>query len=307
MKLTFYLSLQFLVLRRKVQSIGFSPIVAYVGITLIAVICSILILDKFHFAGWIYACLSLFLIGKLSSKARNSFLKLQFPSSSYYVLRVVENMLAAIFPLVMLGLFYQVFPAVFLLIGMIGLAFIRFDSGISLNFPTPFFKHPYEFIVGFRQYIWLILASYFLAYQGVRVENFTLIVIAYFFLILSIPNFLSEIEKPFHVWIYDKNPRAFLLYKLWIGLIYSSFLSLPLGLVTTLSFTDQLLTLFCLQMIIYLNLASVILVKYARFPQKADVFFSIMVGLGMAFPPFLLFIYFYFGPKAFKNLSQLLT
>ncbi len=307
MKLSFYFSLQFLAFKRKVHAIGFPPIVAYMGITLIVVVCSILILDKFHFAGWIYASLCLLLIGKLSAKARNRFLKLQFPPSSYYRLRVLENMLASIFPLVMLGIFQQVLPAIFLVVGAWGLAFMRFDPGIPLNFPTPFFKHPFEFIVGFRRYVWLILAGYFLAYQGVRVENFSLIVIAYFFLILSIPSFLSTVEKPFHVWIYHKNVKAFLLYKLWIGFLYSSFLSLPLGIVATLSFSDQLLTLFLLQIMIYLNVGSVILLKYGRFPRQADVFLSIMAGLGMIFPPFLLFIYLYFGPKAYKNLSQLLT
>ncbi|MEL6194093.1 MAG: hypothetical protein AAFR66_18680 [Bacteroidota bacterium] len=307
MNLTFYFSLQFLALRRKVQPIGFPPVTAYLGISLIAVVCSILILDKFPFAGWIYASLSLFLIGKLSGKSRNSFLKLQFPSASYYLLRVVENMLAGIFPFMMLGLFQQALPAVFLFTGAMGLVFLRFDPGISLNFPTPFFKHPFEFIVGFRQYIWLILGSYFLTYQGVRVENFTLIVVGYIFLVISLPSFLSIVEKHFHVWIYDKNPRALLLYKMWIGILYSSLLSLPVGTVAILYFPNQQLTLFFLQTMIYLNVGSVIIVKYARFPQKADVFFSIMVGLGMAFPPFLLFIYFYFGPKAYKNLSQLLA
>ncbi|MFK8103156.1 MAG: ABC transporter permease, partial [Saprospiraceae bacterium] len=171
----YYFLLQYRMLQRHMREFGLAPIVGYLLASLIFVGASALPYFKLATtAPYIYIFLALSVINSLGKTQRNDFLKANFSKRDYYRLRWLENTILALS--FMLFLCYQgdfIFAAVLFLAASL-LSLVNSNRQMSFVIPTPFYRYPFEFTVGFRQTFPLHLFAYFLCFMSVWVGNFNL-------------------------------------------------------------------------------------------------------------------------------------
>jgi hypothetical protein len=181
------------------------------------------------------------------------------------------------------------------------------EQNKKLNFtiPTPFYKFPFEFTVGFRKTYLLVLLAYLLVMIAIGVSNFNLGMFAIITLYAVSLTYYTLPEAYYYVWIFTGTEKRFLWYKIKIALFYSLLLCLPAVLLLILSFPDQLLYLGGVMVFGSLVLIAALLGKYTVYPSEINI----PQGLGMAFciffPPALLIILPVFYLKSIKQLKPL--
>ncbi|MEI7587749.1 ABC transporter permease, partial [Runella sp.] len=222
----FYFQLQFRIINRKLTEFGLRPVLGYILAAIAFVLVSVFLFYKTVYAQYIYAALALSFISKLSEQNRNYFLKSTFKTDTYLRVRLLENLIVAI-PFVV----YLLFAACFMVAGVLFLAsillgFIRFEDKLNFTIPTPFYRYPFEFTIGFRKSVLLYGLACFLAYKAIDVVNFYLGAFSVgLVILLGVSHYISP-ENEYFVWIYAANPKSFLRKKIGTALLYSSILSI---------------------------------------------------------------------------------
>ncbi|MBK8556680.1 MAG: hypothetical protein IPL65_13330 [Lewinellaceae bacterium] len=156
----YYFRLQRTMLERHLTEFGLAPGLGYLLSALLFTGFSGFLFYKTIYAEYIYLLICLSYLGKLSEWERNNFLKLCFPKTAYRQIRLVENSLLALPFLFFLVMQTCWLSALALVLAAPGMAFLHFEKQRNFQLPTPFFRRPFEFIVGFRSSFWL----HFLAY-----------------------------------------------------------------------------------------------------------------------------------------------
>jgi len=261
---------------------------------------------KVEAAKWVYALLAVYTVSSLGDRHRVGPLKALFTKGEFLKVRLFENV-ALVIPFVC----YLIYEAEFwLVLGLAASAILLIFLGglgaIGKVIPTPFGKTPFENTAGFRKSFLLICLIYFVLLKAIQVENFNLGVAclgAVFFLMMS---FQTKPEVTHFVWIFSCDAVTFLKKKIFNAALSATILSAPALLALGVFFQEQLLISIGVFFVGQVFLLSMVLAKYAAYPNEMNVPQAILYGLSLMFPPMLPVICVLFYRKAKRNLKPIL-
>ncbi len=301
-----YFQLQFKLLNRRFKVLGFEPWFAYVLLLTVLATITHQSFERFSFAPFVMVGVCMFLQMKLGEPNRNDFLKTCFSTIKFRRIRLIENALLAI-PFFVEFIIYQKWLALeLLLVGTILLALINVKITHQKTLPTPFSKQPFEFSVGFRSALLLLIACYTLMGIALYVHNFNLGMFSILALFVVCMGFYTQPEDEFYVWIHHHSIATFLFSKVKIALLNVSSLSAPLILIL-LGFYPKYggyLVLFVL--IAFAFIIAVVLAKYAAYPNEIQLIQAFFLGISVLAPFLLLFFIPLFYNQATNRLKSFL-
>ena len=282
-----------------------------------AVLCGILVIGFFllsmylilktTYSDYFYALIPVVLAARLNDVNRNAFLRSCFPGKGYNWVRLLENTLLALPFVICLISNGKYWVAVLLLLSTCLLPFLKFTAKYTYTLPTPFYSHPFEFLVGFRKTLPLILIAYLLTVIAVAVGNFNLGIFSLIVVILLCLSYYIEPESYFYVWCFSLNATQFILEKVKFLLIHTTILCSPVLIVTLVAFRQQFIQILVIQMLGFISIFAVLLSKYANFPKRLPLPEIIILMISLIFSPLLIFIIPYFYLKSQKRLKEILT
>ena len=197
----YYFKLQFKILNRKLIDSGIPLIIGYVLILAVFYITSNTLLNKLNSLEfkYLYILLTVIITSRLSEINKTDFLKAHFSKVNVLKIRITENVIISIPFLVFLILHQMIKAAIILLIINCLLSLISFKNKLNITVPTPFFKNPFEYTIGFRKSFGFILLSYFLTFMSIYSANMNLGIFALIIFFLVCISFYSNPETTFYV------------------------------------------------------------------------------------------------------------
>lgn len=301
-----YFLLQYKRNNRKLKDFGIEPIIGYLLLLVLFIVISLHLFEKYEFAPYLYLIVSLGVTSTLSEEKRNDFLRTCFSKMNYPIIRIIENMASSL-PFIAI-LFYKGFflPAIILTGGAALLVRLSFKGNYSIRIPTPFYKKPFEFTVGFRKTFLVFPIAYGLSAIAISVNNFNLGIAALLLVFLTTITYHLKPENEFYVWSYNLTPELFLKEKLKTAITFTLLLALPVLIALGLYFVQNLDMLLVVLLVALGYLVAVILGKYSVYPREMNLPQGFVILLCIFFPPFLLAIIPYFFIQSKKKLSPLL-
>lgn len=291
---------------RKLTDFGLNPIIGFILLLTGFIGLSIYLFSKTEFAEYVFILIALSFVSKLSETRRNDFLKYCFIDTEYQKLRLTENYIIAL-PFIAFLVYEQLFPSVILLtILTLLMALVNFNSTFNYTLPTPFYKRPFEFAVGFRSTFYLFFFAYFLTFMAISVGNFNLGIFALLLVFLVSLSFYSKPENEYYVWSFITTSKGFIIEKIKVGLVYSTILSIPILIVLGIFFLSEINTLLIFQLLGYVYLVTIILAKYSAYPNEMNLPQGILIGISLLFPPILIGIIPFFYLQSTKRLNDIL-
>ena len=258
------------------------------------------------YAAFIYLAIPCVLLLKLSGEKRNTFLKTIYSTKKKTQIRLIEN-LGVCLPFV-LFLSYEAlyFHAVLILGAGLILAFFSFSKSFNFVVPTPFYKQPFEFILGFRKVLLVLPLAYALVVIGHFYNNYNLAIAAQVGIFLLAISFYTVPEKEIYVWIFNVKSETFLMKKVRTALLYISALTLPVLMFIAFTAAHNLEVILIFQVLGYAFLIAVVFAKYASIPSTISIAHGILIGVCIPLPPLLFFVIPYLHRLALKNLRPIL-
>ncbi len=212
-----YFHLQFKMSSRKLTEFGLPPFLAYTLVPLCFLGLSIYIFSKSEFAEYFYILAAFGLLTKLTDKKRNEFLRSCFSKKNYTKLRLLENLIVII-PFTLFLIYQKSIILIPILLALATiLAFINFNSNLNFTIPTPFYKKPFEFTVGFRGTFFIFPIAYLLTYISISVGNFNLGIFSLLLVFLVALSYYSKLEHEYFIWSFNLSPTDFLMEKIKTG------------------------------------------------------------------------------------------
>lgn len=301
-----YFILQFKMLNRQLTEWGIEPLIGYIVGLFAFIGISIKLFEKTPYAEYIYIVLAFSLIIKLNEENRTNFLKLCYSKIQYIKLRLIENVIVSMVFILFLSYQEKYLSSILLLILACILSLVDLKSKLSFTLPTPFYKYPFEFTVGFRSNYLIYFFTYFLTFMSISVDNFNLGIFSLILTLLSSLIYYTNLEDEFYVWIFSLTPKEFIRYKLKNIIQYSTILCLPILISLSLFFYTKIDIILGVQFLGYLFIFTAMLAKYSVFPEKLNIRFAIVLALTLWLPPLLLLIIPYLYLEATKKLKQIL-
>ena len=301
-----YFILQFKMLNRQLTEWGIEPIIGYVVGLFAFIGISMKLFEKTQFAEYIYIAFALSLVIKLNDIKRNDFLKLCYSKTEYIKIRIVENLIVSIVFITFLLFQEKHLSSILLFISASLFSLIDFKDKSNFTLPTPFYKHPFEFTVGFRSNYFIYFFAYFLTFMSISVDNFNLGMFSLILTLLSCLNYYTNSEDEFYVWTFSLTPKEFIRYKLKNIIQYSTILCLPIIISLSLFFYKKIDIILGFQFLGYLFIFTTMLAKYSVFPEKLNIRFGIVLALTLWLPPILLLIIPYLYIQSTKKLKEIL-
>ena len=301
-----YFQLQLRMLKRQIVDFGLHPFVGLLLAPLIFLALSYSFFYKMPDGAWLYAMIGLASLSQLSNVDRTDFLRLCFSRNDFYRVRLVENGIVIVPFVLFLGSKAHWLAAAVLVSLALLFAVIRYGKRLNFTMPTPFFKHPFEYLVGFRSYWLLLAAAYVLAGIAISVQNFNLGLFTLLLLLFCGMSFFSAIEQIHFVWIFSLNAREFLWYKIRAMIWQTLVLCSPILLALTYFFAQYWVLIWVILGFGIVLILLAIVVKYSSFPKSISLPQAIIVGLSIALPPMLLLVVPIFYRKALHNLKDIL-
>jgi hypothetical protein len=293
-------------LHRRFQALGIAPALAYCLLLLAFLAFSFFLFYKTQYAHYILVFVALLGVYNWSETRRNDFLLSVFTKKDYRTIRFIENTAVAL-PFSLFLCYKNAYLTAFcLLVATNVLALIRVQKGSFFTMPTPFYRYPFEFTVGFRQSWLAFLGLYALAIIGVSVGNFNLSLAALGFVGLFAMGFYSRLEPDFYIWIFNTKPAYFLIQKTKIAAFYTFLLGFPIILLVLCAAPNLLLWTLGIPILSICYVFVMILAKYAAYPSEISLPMVFILIFSLLFPPFLIvllpFLYF----RAIRRLSVIL-
>jgi len=301
-----YFQLQYRMTNRHLTEFGLPPALVYLLSGLAFVGLSQYLFSKTEYAEWIYLFIALSVVSKLSKKRRSDFLKMCFPKISFYLIRLIENGIVLLPFIAFLSYQASIIPVILSIIIGIALALIDLNNTFNHSIPTPFYKRPFEFIVGFRSSFFLFVLAYALCIIAISVNNFNLGIFSLLLVFLLSSSYYSNPENEYFVWSYNLNSTQFLLEKIKTAMLYSSLMSIPILVLLGVFYLDQIDILLIFLFLGYTFLITIILAKYAAYPATMNLPQVVLIGICVYFPPLLIGVIPFFYIKSIKHLNELL-
>jgi hypothetical protein len=292
---------------RRLKDAGLEPMLGYALVLVGFLGFSFFLFHKTAFAHYAYMLISFGLTTKLSEIKRNDFLKSCFKNNRYKVVRLIEN-LAAAFPFVLFLLYKQYFfdSAILFLLSLM-LALTSFKTTVNISIPTPFYKKPFEFAVGFRNSFFVLMIPYVLTIISISVDNFNLGIFALLLLLLLIVGFYPKPENEYFVWSFSMTPKKFLVEKVKTAIFYANILCFPIVIILGFFYFTNIHLVLLFYFIGTVFLITIIFAKYAAFPNEINIPEGVIIVTCISFPPLLLVFAPYFYTKAIKKLERFLV
>ena len=301
-----YFKLQITMLKRQVIEFGVNPILGFLVIVLCFYGFSYYLFTKTEYANYIYVLAVLSIIIQFSEPTRNDFLKFTFQKSDYYKIRILENIIA-VTPFIIFLIWKQAFYIILILVlASILVAFWSTTQKTTLTIPTPFYKKPFEFIVGFRKSILGFIFAYALTIISCIYLNFNLGIFSLILIFLLCLSFYTEPENEFYVWVHHLKVKKFLLDKITTAFIFSSIISFPIIISLLVFFSTNSKVIFGFQALGYCYLLTVILAKYSTFPRKINLPQGVLLAMSIAMPLLLLVVIPFFYIQSNRRLKEIL-
>lgn len=302
-----YLQIQLKRYQRKWEEIGLHYILGTLLLITVFLFGSIYLFEKTVFAKYIYPIFALSFISNLSDSNRNNYLKHCFNLHKYIQIRLLENLLIALPFAVFLIFKHEILVGLTLLL-LSGLTLFTAIKKLEIRkTPTPFYRFPFEFIVGFRKYFLIYPFVYFLIYKSIDASNFNLGIFAVGVAMLIHLTYFVQPENKYFVWIFNSSPKVFLIKKMMVGILYSSLLILPALLILGFWYSEYLLILTGLLVINALLIITIILAKYSAYPDDISLPQYLLFALGIWMPPLLIPFLIYFYLQSIKKLKPILS
>lgn len=301
-----YFALQFKMLNRQLTEWGIEPAIGFVVGFLAFIGISMKIFEQTQYAEYLYIALALSFVIKYNDINRNDFIKLCFSKTDYFRIRLIENMIVSLVFIFFLLFKEKYLSAGLLLISSCVFAIVPLQNKSSFTLPTPFYKHPFEFVVGFRTNFFIYFLAYFLTMMSISYNNFNLGIFSLILALLSCLIYYLNSEDAYYVWIFSLTPKEFIRYKLRNMIQYSTILCLPIIIILSLFFYKQIDVILGFQCLGYLFIFITMLAKYSVFPEKLNVRFGIVVALTLWFPLLLLLIIPYLYIQTTNKLKEIL-
>jgi hypothetical protein len=300
-----YLSLQFRIINRHLSDFGIHPLAGYLSGTLMFGAFTAYLWYVSAYAPYLFALLGLGMTTWLSDTNRVTFIRQYFSKAVFLQIRTVENVIV-VSPFAA-GLFIAgewLLGLVVIFSGML-LSLISVNTSYSLVLPTPFSRYPFEFAVGFRKNLLILLFAAFLLMMAILYSNANLGLFAVAVVMLVCLAFYASSEPTYLVWVHHMKPSVFLWYKIKMAVWNASILVFPFAIVFVLFFPAQGLYLLILYPLGLLYLLTALLGKYAFFPVTMNLPQGLLMAISFWFPPLLLFLVS--TGEVFNNSTQYLN
>ena len=288
---------------------GSHPVIAYFILLLLFLVftgLSIFLFYKTAFAPYIYVLVSTCFISKLSEIKRNDFLQICFGNEQYRKIRIWENLIIALPFIPFLIYKQQFYPVILLIVLSVGMALFNFKTTYRMIIPTPFYKKPFEFTVGFRNTFFLFFIAYGLTLLAITVDNFNLGVFSLMLIFLTVLSYYLKPENEYFVWSYSLTSVKFLIEKIKTAFLFSLCLCLPTLCALSIFYVEHLGVLLLFTLLGYLYLTTMILAKYAAYPNEIDLVQAILLSLTIVLPPMLIAIIPFFAVQSVNKLKGFL-
>ncbi len=303
-----YFLLQYKMLNRKMTEFGVHPILGYLlGIIAFLGISIYSCWRNEIFIKYIYGIIAIYFVSRLSEQERNDFLKMIFPTYQYKKIRIIENLIIAF--LFIPFLMYQKAFLVAVALVIISLLLSVFNVNRKFNYaiPTPFGRRPFEFTRGFRRTFYVYPIAYFFTFQAITYSNINFGIFSMLLTGFIVLSYYLETENEYYVWVFNLSPISFLFKKIKTGLLYATFLMLPIIIPLSLYFQDNLLIIILFLPVCYIYIIMVILAKYSIYPNNMNVPENALIIFSMIFPPIVFAVIPFFYFKSIKRLKPFLT
>lgn len=301
-----YFTLQFKMTNRKFKEFGVDPIFAYPILVFGFIGFSLFIFQRTEYAKYLYLLIAIMFVSKLSEIKRNEFLELCFGFKKSKIIRILENLIV-VCPFIIFLIYKQHFYFSFALVILPALlALVDFKTTLNFVIPTPFYKKPFEFCVGFRNTFYLFIVAYCLTAISIFVDNLNLGIFA---LLLTFGVTLSYYTKPeneYFIWNFNHNPKNFLIEKIKIAMQFAFFLALPIFFFLSIFYYQDIDLIILFFLLGFAYLAFMILAKYSNYPDDLNINQGIFLMISILFPPLLMVLIPYLFNKSKKRLSDLL-
>ncbi len=291
---------------RKLSDFGLNPLVG----SLIALTGFVLLSEyafyKTTFAGYLILLISQGAVVSLSEKRRTDFLKMLYGDTRAKRLRVAENLIICL-PFVLVLIVYKAhLEAALSALLSVPAALGSFRASVPFTLPTPFYKRPFEFIVGFRNTFYVFPVAYLLTIIAVSVDNFNLGIFSLVLVFLTVFSYYQKPEQAYYVWMHSAKPGPFLFGKMKTALTFTTLPALPVALTLVAVFPENASSMLIVTLIGFAFLILFILAKYAAYPAEMNLPEGILIALCFIFPPLLLGLIPFFYRKAVNKLTFLL-
>ena len=301
-----YFLLQYKMSNRKLVELGINPLLAYVlGVAGFILISEYLYL-KTEFANYAIILTALSILAKTSEISRTGFLLMVFGDKKSRIIRITENLILCL-PFSILLIYHSDFlESILLITGSAFLASFSFNTNFNYSLPTPFYKRPFEFTVGFRNTFYIFPVAYVLTIIAISVNNLNLGIFAMLLVFLISFSYYLKPENEYFVWIYSTSPTKFLVDKLLTATRYSAFLALPISVALCAFYPVEIYNILMFVLIGFTFLWTIILAKYSAYPNEINLPEGILIAVCIYFPPLLVFLMPYFYIKSIRKLNALL-
>ncbi|WP_299248643.1 hypothetical protein [uncultured Aquimarina sp.] len=302
----YYYQLQYKRIHRSFKDFGTEPFIGYPIIVMLFYWLSSVFFDRVVYANYVYVLIGAIFAYSFSNPEHSKFVKQHFSTSGHLKIMVLNNLIKVTpFAMFLVHKMYYIETLLICLLAFF-ISFMKKRSSTSIIIPTPFGKKPAEFIIGFRKTVWLFFLIYSLTFIAVFKGNFNLGVFSLVSVFLVCSSYYMKPDPEFYIWIHAMNAKEFLKYKMLIAFKYSLLLTLPILVVLSIFYLDQMhITLIFLGMG-WLYLAMYILIRYAFQNQGLEMLQGIIGVLCLLFPPVMIITIPYFYTKAIHNLDLLL-
>ncbi len=291
---------------RKMKDAGVEPLLGYLLGLVGFVLVSEYIFQKSEFAKYFVILASLSVLFRLTDKNRINFLRSTFGDKVKNRIRLFENAILCLpFIAVLLSHSFFTESAALFLASMV-LALVSFESNASFTIPTPFSKRPFEFAVGFRKSLAIILMSYAIMPISIRVDNLNLGIFSMALITFVALNFYTKPEPKYYVWAHASSPRTFVINKVLVASAHLSILVAPVFITLLAFFPTQFDVILFYSGLSFLFLWTIILAKYSAFPREIGLSEGIIIAMSIYFSPLLVALIPYFYIKSINKLKPLL-
>jgi hypothetical protein len=254
-----------------------------------------------------YLVFALMCISLRGNQDYNDFLKYTYSKADYYKIRIIENLVVSVPFAVFLIVTGNWLYALILLPLAALLMLVKVKTRWQFALPTPFAKHPFEVIAGFRVTFWVFGLAYFLTYISLHYANYGIGIFALILSCLTCMGFYFTVEEEFFVWIFSSKPRQFLAEKLKIALGSAFMLCLPILLALSIANPGKIPYILGFLLIGLGYVSAGVLCKYSTYPGEIGKKEGLLTMASVFVPPMLLGTIPYLYKKSLKSLEGILA